>query len=97
MITQEMIDRINEFARRIKAGEKLTEEELAERDMLRRTYIDAFKENLRAQLENIEFVDSPSATPKTIKKAVENIEKEEEELEELSEILEEAIESDKLN
>ena len=97
MITQEMIDRINEFARRIKAGEKLTEEELAERDMLRRTYIDAFKENLRAQLENIEFVDSPSATPKTIKKPVDNIEKAEDELEELSEILEEAIESDKLN
>ena len=58
MITDEMIARINELARKVKAGETLTEEELAERDMLRRTYIDAFKANLRAQLENIEFVDS---------------------------------------
>ena len=59
MITQEMIDRINEFARRVKAGEQLTEEELLERALLRQTYIDAFKENLRAQLEQIEFVDEP--------------------------------------
>lgn len=97
MITQQMIDRINEFARRVKAGEKLTEEELAERDMLRRTYIEAFKENLRAQLENIEFVDSPGATPAAVKEAVETLEKEEEELEELAEIIEEAVETDKLN
>ena len=59
MITQEMIDRINEFARRVKAGEQLTEEELLERALLRQAYIDAFKENLRAQLEQIEFVDEP--------------------------------------
>lgn len=59
MITKEMVDKINEYARRVKAGEVLTEEELADRAMLRRAYIDAFKENLRAQLENIEFVDEP--------------------------------------
>lgn len=97
MITKEMIERINEFARRIKAGEVLTEEELAERDMLRRTYIDAFKENLRAQLENIEFVDSPSATSESIKETVESIEQEEEELENLTEVIEEALETDKLS
>ena len=33
---QKKIDRINEFARRVKAGETLTAEELAERDALRR-------------------------------------------------------------
>lgn len=92
-----MIERINEFARRIKAGEVLTEEELAERDMLRRTYIDAFKENLRAQLENIEFVDSPSATSESIKETVDAIEQEEEELENLTEVIEEALETDKLS
>ena len=97
MITEEMIARINELARKVKSGETLTAEELAERDMLRRAYIDAFKANLRAQLENIEFVDSPSATPQTIKETVVSIEKEEAELEELSEVLEEAIETDKLS
>ncbi|MBO4235130.1 MAG: DUF896 domain-containing protein [Firmicutes bacterium] len=97
MITEEMIARINELARKVKNGETLTDQELAERDMLRRTYIDAFKANLRAQLENIEFVDSPDATPKTIKETVASIEEEEAELEELSEIIEEVVETDKLS
>ena len=57
MITQELIDRINELARKAKTEEGLTEEEKAEREVLRRQYIDAFKENLRAQLERIELVD----------------------------------------
>ena len=57
MITQELIDRINELARKAKTEEGLTEEEKAEREVLRRQYIDAFKENLRAQLEQIELVD----------------------------------------
>ena len=55
-ITQEMIDRINELAHK-KKTEGLTEEELGEQKMLYRSYIDAFKANLRSQLENIEFVD----------------------------------------
>ncbi len=56
MITQEMLDRINELAALAKTRE-LTPEEKTERERLRRAYIDAFKANLRAQLENIEFVD----------------------------------------
>ncbi|MGN1414498.1 MAG: DUF896 domain-containing protein [Anaerovoracaceae bacterium] len=56
-ITQEMIDRINELAHK-KKTEGLTEEELGEQKMLYRAYIDAFKANLRSQLENIEFVDA---------------------------------------
>ena len=40
---QKKIDRINEFARRVKAGEALTPAELAERDALRREYIDSVK------------------------------------------------------
>ena len=35
---QSKIDRINEFARRVKAGETLTTEEQAERAALRREY-----------------------------------------------------------
>ena len=73
---EDRIKRINELAHKVKAGETLTEEELAERDMLRRAYIDAFKANLRAQLENIEFVDSPSSD--TISETVVSVEIEEE-------------------
>lgn len=56
MITKEKIDRINELARKSKT-EGLTEEEKLEQGLLREEYIDAFKANLRSQLENIEFVD----------------------------------------
>ncbi len=56
MITKEKIDRINELARKKKTV-GLTEEELLEQGLLREEYIDSFKANLRAQLENIEFVD----------------------------------------
>lgn len=57
MITQEQIDRINVLARKSKTPEGLTPEEKEEQQRLRKEYIDAFKANLRSQLENIEFVD----------------------------------------
>ena len=52
----ETIARINELARKAKT-EGLTEEELNERDALRRIYIDAVKQNLTAQLDNTYVVD----------------------------------------
>lgn len=61
MITKEKIDRINQLAHKAKTPEGLTPEEIEERNLLRREYIDAFKANLRAQLENIEFVDADDA------------------------------------
>ena len=57
MISKEKIDRINELARKVKSESGLTAEEKEEQALLRREYIDAFKANLRAQLENIEFVE----------------------------------------
>ncbi|MGN0659707.1 MAG: DUF896 domain-containing protein [Emergencia sp.] len=57
MITQEKIDRINALARKSRTSEGLTPEEKEEQQALRREYIDAFKANLRAQLDNIEFVE----------------------------------------
>ena len=51
-----IIDRINELARKAKA-EGLTEEEVLERDRLRREYVAAFRENLVAQLEATYIVD----------------------------------------
>ena len=51
------IDRINELARRVKAGETLTPEETAERDALRREYIESVKANLVGQLNNTVIVE----------------------------------------
>ena len=51
-----IIARINELAKKAKA-EGLTPEELAERDKLRRIYIDAFKANLTCTLDNTYLVD----------------------------------------
>ena len=50
------IERINELARKAKA-EGLTEEEILERDRLRREYVAAFRENLVAQVEATYIVD----------------------------------------
>ena len=57
MVTEEQIKRINALARKSKPAEGLTDAEKEEQQMLRRIYIDSFKANLRAQLDNIEFVD----------------------------------------
>ncbi len=54
---QKKIDRINELARRVKAGAALTAEELAERDALRREYIASVKASLTGQLENTYIVE----------------------------------------
>ena len=61
MITKEQIDRINAYARRVKAGETLTPEETAERDELRRLYVASVRENLVSQLENT-YVVEPDGT-----------------------------------
>ncbi|MBR4878233.1 MAG: DUF896 domain-containing protein [Clostridia bacterium] len=55
-MTQERIDRINELARLAKQR-ALTEEEIKERDILRREYIDSVTASLKANLDRIEFVD----------------------------------------
>ena len=51
MDMNEVIARINVLAAKNKA-EGLTEEELVERDKLRRFYIDSVKANLTSQLDN---------------------------------------------
>ncbi len=53
---QSRIDRINELARKAKS-EGLTPQELAERDILRREYIDSVLGSLRGQLDNTYVVD----------------------------------------
>ena len=65
---QKKIDRINEFARRVKAGETLTAEELAERDALRKEYIEGYRRSLVAHLENVYVVDEKGNETKLSKK-----------------------------
>lgn len=60
MKMDEVIARINELAHKAKA-EGLTEQELAERDKLRRIYIDSVKANLVGQLENT-YILEPDGT-----------------------------------
>lgn len=49
---QAKLDRINELARKAKQ-QPLTPDELEEQQQLRRAYIDAYKNSLRAHLEHI--------------------------------------------
>lgn len=56
MKMDEVIARINVLAKKAKT-EGLTDEELAERDKLRRIYIDSVKANLVGQLENTYIVE----------------------------------------
>ena len=65
---QRKIDRINELARRVKAGETLTAGELAERDALRREYIDSVKDSLTGQLDNTYIVGPDGVKRKLNKK-----------------------------
>ena len=60
-----VIARINELAAKNKT-EGLTDEELAERDKLRRIYIDSYKQNLEAQLENT-YIVQPDGTKVKVK------------------------------
>ena len=66
MNMNEVIARINVLAAKNKA-EGLTEEELAERDKLRRIYIDNVTGNLKGQLENTSIV-YPDGTKKKVTK-----------------------------
>ena len=62
MSIDEVIARINELAKKAKT-EGLSEEELQERDKLRRIYIDNIKAGLIGQMENT-YIVSPDG-PKT--------------------------------
>lgn len=58
---EKKIARINEFARRVKAGETLTPEETAERDALRKEYIASVKASLTSHLDNT-YLMEPDGT-----------------------------------
>ena len=66
MEMKDVIARINELAAKNKTV-GLTEEELAERDKLRRIYIDSVTGNLKQQLDNTSIV-YPDGTKKKVTK-----------------------------
>ena len=66
MNMNEVIARINELAKKAKAG-ALTPEEVQGRDKLRRIYIDSVKANLVGQLENT-YILEPDGTKKKVTK-----------------------------
>ena len=66
MEMKKVIARINELAHKATA-EGLTPEELAERDKLRRIYIDSVKANLVGQLENT-YILRPDGTKEKVEK-----------------------------
>ena len=68
MNMNEVIARINVLAAKAKTPEGLTTEELAERDKLRRIYIDSVKASLVGHLENTYIVDPDGTQHKVEKK-----------------------------
>lgn len=66
MNMDEVIKRINELAAKAKK-EGLNEEELAERDKLRRIYIDSVKASLTGQLDNT-YIVRPDGTKEKLGK-----------------------------
>lgn len=69
-MTKEKIDRINALARKQKT-EGLTEEEKQEQAILRREYIEGFKQSLVSQLENT-YIVGPDGTKRKVKSKDEN-------------------------
>ncbi|MCC8161046.1 MAG: DUF896 domain-containing protein [Oscillospiraceae bacterium] len=53
---REKIERINHLAKKAKTV-GLTDEELSERDSLRREYLDAIRQNFKQTLDSIEITD----------------------------------------
>ena len=67
MDMKEVIKRINELAAKAKTPEGLNAEELAERDKLRRIYIDSYKASLVGQLENT-YIVYPDGSKKKVER-----------------------------
>ena len=59
MLEKSRLDRINELAKKAKT-EGLTEEEKKEQEILRKEYIEKFRENFKGQLKKIKYVEDLS-------------------------------------
>ncbi len=59
MVSKETVERINQLAAKNKA-EGLTEDEVAEREMLRREYLKSIHNNVKGHLSKIKFLEDLS-------------------------------------
>lgn len=59
MLEKSKLNRINKLARKAK-NEGLTEEEKKEQEILRKEYIEKFRENFKGHLQRIKFVEDLS-------------------------------------
>ena len=66
MFDQKKLDRINELAKKNKS-EGLTPEELQEREVLRKEYLENFRAHFRSRLDNVKVV-SPEEYEKEMEK-----------------------------
>lgn len=68
-IPKDLINRINELARK-KKDQGLSEEEQAEQKQLRETYLSLFRKNFRSQIEMLQVYDKngKEVTPEKVKK-----------------------------
>ncbi|HAX73425.1 MAG TPA: hypothetical protein DCY20_07870 [Firmicutes bacterium] len=68
MITKEKLDRLNELAKKKKAG-TLSQEELKEQQALREEYLLAFRSSMKQTIENVTIIDpnGEDVTPEKVK------------------------------
>ena len=67
MAEKSRTEKLNEYAARVKAGETLTPEEIADRDRLRQEFLAEFRKNFRQQLDNT-VIQYPDGSKKSLKK-----------------------------
>ena len=67
MFDQKKLDRINFLARKNKE-EGITKEELAEREVLRKEYLENFRAHFRSRLENVRVVHTQEEYDELVKK-----------------------------
>ena len=67
MFDQKKLDRINFLAKKNKE-EGLTKQELAEREVLRKEYLENFRAHFRSRLENVRVVHTQEEYDELVKK-----------------------------
>lgn len=73
VVSDKVLERINELAHKAKR-EGLTDEEIMEREALRKEYLANFRSRMRSQLEQIQIVEADgSVTPVTRKRKPRNL------------------------
>lgn len=73
MLSKEKIARINELSKKKKAG-TLTEEEAKEQTLLRKEYLETFRNSFRDTIENVQVFDAAGndVTPEKVRKLKNN-------------------------